>query len=85
MFNILRNNTQIMGEVQSKAESLPDRPIGGLDGICPKCKNGKLKPIPQGKYVPLKRNKKVELVNRAVYGCSNPDCDYENIAIVFAM
>jgi len=74
-----------MGAVENKPESLPQGRVGGLNGTCPRCKKGELRAIPPGKYIPLRRSRSVELINRAVYHCNNPDCDYENVAILFQM
>ncbi len=74
-----------MGAVENKPESLSKGPAGGLNGTCPRCKKGELRAIPPGKYVAMRHNRKVELINRAVYQCNNPDCDYENVALIFQM
>jgi topoisomerase IA-like protein len=73
-----------MSTVEGKPASLPtERAVGGITGICPKCKKGELGVATIGRYTPFLRDKRAELVNRAVYRCNNPDCNYENVAIVF--
>lgn len=75
-----------MAAVENKPESLPtDRPVGGINGICPKCKKGELRAPVEGRYVSFRRWKQVESINRIVYHCNNPACKYENVAIVILM
>lgn len=85
-FNIFADTDPVMGEVESKPESVQTgRAVGGLEGICPRCNSGQLEEVKPGKYVPLRRSKNVELVNRVVYRCNNPNCGYENVAMVLDM
>jgi len=59
-------------------------PMHGITGMCPRCEQGDLEGI-YGKSVAFWRGRRIESINRTVHCCTNPNCGYENVAIVIRM
>lgn len=74
------------GLIKVRPAYMPRNPyVHGVEGPCPKCEKGELKPTLMGKYVSTRHYRRVESINRYVYSCNNPACNYQNVALVIEM